>query len=225
MLVCLTVSEYRLQAVQFLRRPETGAEELAAGFLCVSMQTCVTTWRTAVDPALQLCRTRSAFRSGASHHCLEFHRKWHHWCSDKSHHGWCQIGGLSLPVPSLTCFTLLVRRCSYKRLWCCNVVSKYCGISFSSMKFDDGRLSRHMESQYWCSALSALCCCSIYSDCLSSEECTQAEQQRVGSVLIESEEGVCGWTTDGSAVVMAVIIACTCIYRQQGIQKRFLPMS
>lgn len=77
-----------------------------------------------------------------------------------------------------------------------------------------------VESQYWCNALSALCCCSISSDCLFSEECTQAEQLGVRTVLIESEESVCCWRTDGSSihsVVMAVwmIVSCACFSRQR----------
>lgn len=84
------------------------------------------------------------------------------------------------------------------------------------------------ESQYWCKALSALCYCSISSDCLFSEECTQAEQLGVGTVLIESELNVCCWRTDGSdlhSVVIAVwmIISCTCFSRQRGNTRKADP--
>lgn len=77
-----------------------------------------------------------------------------------------------------------------------------------------------VESQYWWKALSALCCRSISSDCIFSEVCTQAEQLGVGTVLIESEESVCCWRTDGSgfhSVVMAVwmIISCACFSSTQ----------
>lgn len=113
------------------------------------------------------------------------------------------------------CLTALVRVGQQKGLWCSfgcrlllqsfvyyrapchsNNISEYILWNFPHeiswlMSFT------HVESRYWSKALSALCCCSISSDCLLSEECTQAEQPGVGTVLIESEESACCWPSFG----------------------------
>lgn len=79
------------------------------------------------------------------------------------------------------------------------------------------------EWQYQCKALSALCCCSISLDCLFSEECTQAEQLGVGTVLIENRESACA---AGGQMVQAfilwswqceLIISCACSTHTEAI--------